>query len=69
MIPNVSTSFAMRERPESGLDALACTEFLSHRMYFPTSFRRSNPPHNRQIIVHYYQLKYKVDSFVGGLTF
>jgi hypothetical protein len=30
----------------------------SHRMYLLLSLRKSTPPQNRQLVVHYYELKH-----------
>ena len=38
------------------------------RMYSLISFRKSAPPKNRQLVVHYYLLKYQVDGYVVELT-
>ena len=42
---------------------------LSHRMYVSVNFRKSTPPQNRQLILNQDESKYKVDGFVGELTF
>ena len=38
---------------------------LSHRKHLLTSFKKSTPPHNRQLFVNIRE----VDDFVGELTF
>jgi len=38
-------------------------------MYLSISLKKSNLPHNRQLIVYYYQSKYEVGDVVGELIF
>ena len=41
----------------------------SHTMCQLNGFRKSIPPQNRQLVVHCYLLKHKVDGLVGDLNF
>ena len=38
-------------------------------MYLLIGCRESTPPQNRQLIVHYYLLRYEVDGFVREFDF
>ena len=48
---------------------LSKARFYLTKQYLLIIFRKSTPPQKRQLIVHYYQLKYQVDGFVGELNF
>ena len=42
---------------------------LSYIMYLSISFKRSTPPQNRQLMVHYCEFKDSVDVFCGEVDF
>jgi len=59
-------SFVIRIPDARG--ASAANRHPSSRPLQQTAPLKSTPPHNRQLNVYYYLIKYSVDGFVGELT-
>ena len=49
-----------------GLKSVAC-EVICYTMYALINSKKSTPPQNRRLVVYYCELKWLLDSFVGGL--